>query len=92
MADAFDSETVTALDDWTPFFDQLSGAWTEAGGSAASTVADYLAGAHRRELEAASQKPVVNVTVEGVPGHVSADTGTGEMTYSPEPAPEPPCT
>jgi hypothetical protein len=83
MADTFDSETVTAPDDWTPFFDQLSGAWTEAGGSAASTVADYLAGAHRRELEAASQKPVVNV---------SADTGTGEMTYSPEPAPEPPCT
>jgi hypothetical protein len=87
MADFPDRGTAVAPDDRTPFFDLLSSEWTAVGSDAAATVIDYLTGAHQREL--AAQKPVVNVTVAGQPGHLVADTATGEVAWSPEPAPEP---
>lgn len=79
-----DDEAVVIPDARTPFYDDLTERWPDS-----RTVRDYESGAHRRALELASQKPVINVTVAGVPGHLSADTGTGEIVYSPEPSPEP---
>jgi hypothetical protein len=87
MADFLDRGTAVAPDDRTPFFDALSAEWIAAGSDAAAAVFDYMAAAHQRELVA--QKPVINVTVAGQPGHLSADTATGGAAWSPEPAPDP---
>jgi hypothetical protein len=87
MADFLDPGTAVAPDDRTPFFDALSAEWIAVGSDAAAAVFDYMASAHQREL--ASQKPVVNVTVAGRPGHLSADTATGDVAWSPEPARDP---
>lgn len=79
-----DDEAVVIPDARTPFYDDLTERWPDS-----RTVREYEASSHRRELELAAQKPVVNVTVTGVPGYLSADTATGEVTYSPGPPPEP---
>jgi hypothetical protein len=84
MADAFDKGTVVASDARTPFYDAVSERWPDQ-----RTLREYEERRHRRELNRAAQKPVVNVTVTGVPGHLSADTGSGVIEYSPEPAPRP---
>ena len=90
MADFPDPGTAVAPDDRTPFFDLLTENWphwSEDAEIAPATVIEYLTRAHQREL--AAQKPVVNVTVAGQPGHLSADTATGGVAWSPEPAPDP---
>jgi hypothetical protein len=91
MADAFDG-SVAVPDDWTPFFNQMTDQWPRISPDtevAPATVVGYLSGAHKRELEQAAKQPVINVTVAGLPGHYAADTATGELSYSPVPAPEP---
>jgi len=89
MADT--PETVVAAPDTrTPFFDLLTENWphwSEDAEIAPATVTAYLTRAHQREL--AAQKPVINVTVAGQSGHLSADTATGGAAWSPEPAPDP---
>ena len=90
MADFPDRGTAVAPDDRTPFFDKTAEDWpgrSEHAEIAPATVVDYLTRAHQREL--AAQKPVVNVTVAGQPGHLSADTATGSVAWSPGPAPDP---
>lgn len=84
MADALESETVLAPDARAPFFDWMSENWPDA-----KTVREYVESAHRRELERASQPPVVNVVVAGSPGHYTFDSGSGEAGWSPGPPPEP---
>lgn len=79
-----DVEAIPFIDPRTPFYDQMSAAWPDH-----ATIREYEAAAHRRELEAAAQPPVINVTVTGLPGHYAADTGTGEIAYVPGAAPGP---
>jgi hypothetical protein len=82
MADELDTPAAMVSDTDTPFFDRLKKDWEDQ-----ATVREYQESVHRRELAAAGQAPVVNVTIAGEPGHYTADTGTGQVTYSPGPAP-----
>jgi hypothetical protein len=96
MTDAFGEEQAVVPDARTPFYDAISEGWPGQ-----RTIREYEERRHQRELERAARQPVINVTVTGVPGHLSADTGSGRVEYSPEPVPrpegplsvlEPPCT
>jgi hypothetical protein len=90
MAAFPDPPPAVAPDARTPFFDLMTDNWPRWSPTpevAPATVIEYLTGAHQREL--AAQKPVVNVTVAGQPGHLSADTATGGVAWSPEPASDP---
>lgn len=79
-----DVEEIPVIDPRTPFYDLVSGEWPDH-----VTIREYETGAHRRQMEEAARPPVINVTVAGLPGHLSADTGTGEIAYVTGPAPGP---
>jgi hypothetical protein len=64
------------------FFDGLVAHWPDR-----ATVTAVVNALHKTEVEAASQPPVVNVTVPGMAGHFTKTAGEETAAWVPGPAP-----
>lgn len=77
-ADPLDTSVPVALDDEAPWFKWMAKNWPDRG-----TVVGCHEAVNRMDVERASQLPVVNVTVPGIPGHFTGQAG-GPVAYLPD--------
>ena len=78
-ADPLDTSVPVALDDRATEFEGLAEEWADR-----ATARHCREAVHRMDVERASQPPVVNVTVPGIPGHFTGQMG-GPVAYLPGP-------
>jgi len=78
VPDPLDKTVPVALDDRAPWFKWMAERWPDR-----ATVAHCHEAVLRLEVERAAVQPVINVTLEGVPGHFTG-TPTGPVAYLPD--------
>lgn len=77
MDDPLDKATVVPVFYETPWFELVADTWPDR-----ETARYYRDVLHSKDIQRASQPPVINVTVPGIPGHFTAAVGTTEVAYS----------
>lgn len=81
VPDIFDPSVPVALDNQAPGFEWMTEHWPVR-----ATARHFTHYVHHMDVERASQPPIINVTVPGIPGHFTGTPGAGSVTYSPDPA------